>query len=373
MSVNGKESSGAPRIAPALLAEAMRAGLEARSHPQPHPHAGADVVTLLSEVFPQLQGYAGLINHPPVVKPGPLAPVMRFLRRGLRALLRPWLEFQTRFNQLALNQVNHHRAQVNDNLGRLDKRLREVGKRLDRAEQRLDDKDYYTAYVNRELTDRGKISQAGLWFNPPMWVQVQEGEARLVAVTERIVEHIFVHTRLPKPPARVLDLGCAESTNSLEMASLGFDVVGVDLRPLPLRHPNFRMLLADIGNLPLPDASFDVVVSLSTIEHVGLDWYTPSPDGTSDHRVVAEVERLLKPGGRFLLTVPFGQHVVTPVHRVYNRAMLDALLAPLKRVETAFAVRDGDSWCWTNDAERAGRADSAKRVSAVALVVAEKN
>jgi SAM-dependent methyltransferase len=157
------------------------------------------------------------------------------------------------------------------------------------------------------------------------------------------------------------------------MASLGFDVVGVDLRPLPLQHPNFRMLLADIANLPLPDASFDVVVSLSTIEHVGLDWYTPAPEGTSDHKVVAEVQRLLRPGGRFILTVPFGKHVVTPVHRVYNRAMLDALLAPLQRVETAFAVRDGDSWCYTTDVDRAERAESAQRVSAVALVVAEKN
>jgi SAM-dependent methyltransferase len=373
MSVNGKEASGTPRIAPAVLAEAMRAGLEARSHPQPHPYAGADVVTLLPGLFPQLRGYAGLINHPPVVKPGPLAPLFRLGRRVLRALMRPWLEFQTRYNRLTLDQVDMYRGQVNDNLGRFDKRLRELCRRLDRCEQRLDDKDYYTAYINRELTDQGKISKAGLWFNPPMWVQLQEGEARLVAVTERIVEHIFVHTRLPRPPARVLDLGCAESSNSLEMASLGFDVVGVDLRPLPLQHPNFRMLIADIGNLPLPDASFDVVVSLSTIEHVGLDWYTPSPDGTSDHKVIAEVKRLLKPGGRFLLTIPFGQHIVTPVHRVYNRAMLDALLLPLKRVETSFAVLDGNSWVHTNDVERAGQAESAKRVSAVALVVAEKN
>jgi SAM-dependent methyltransferase len=373
MSVNGKEAPGTPRIPPAALAEAMRAGLEARSHPRPAAGAGADVVTPLGGLLPNLRGYAALLEHPAVAKPGPLAPLFKLSRRILRTLMRPWFEFQTRYNRLNLDQINQYRAQVNDNLGRLDRRLHEICRRLDRCEQRLDDKNYYAAFVNRELTDQGKISRAGLFFNPPMWVQLQDDEPRLIAITERIVEHIFVHTRLPRPPARVLDLGCAESTSSLEMASLGFDVVGVDLRPLPLEHPNFRMLIADIGNLPLPDASFDVVVSLSTIEHVGLDWYTPSPDGTSDHKVVAEVKRLLKPGGRFILTVPFGQHIVTPVHRVYDRALLDALLLPLKRVETSFAVRDGDSWVYTTDAERAGRADSAKRVSAVALVVAEKN
>src|SRR5262249_1057018 len=148
----------------------------------------------------------------------------------------------------------------------------------------------------------------------------------VVAITERILEHIFVHTRLPRPPARVLDLGCAESTNSVEMASLGYEVVGVDLRDLPLRHSSFQMVRADIAHLPFPDESFAVAVSLSTIEHVGLDWYGQAPEGTNDHKVIAEVYRVLRPGGRLILTCPFGRAATTPVHRVLDRPALDALL-----------------------------------------------
>jgi SAM-dependent methyltransferase len=357
MSVNGNGR----HVAPALLAEAMRAGLEARYHPAPHPHAGAEVVTPLPELLPALRGYAGLLHHPPVVKPGRLAPVFRFLRRALRALLRPWFEFQTRYNELALDQLDTYRAQVNDNLARLDKRLRELGQHLDRCEQRLDDKAYYTEYVNRELSDRGKIAQAGLWLDPPVSVQLHGGEPRLVAVTPRIVEHIFAHTRLPRPPARALALGCAATTNALEMASLGFEVVGVDIRPLPLAHPNFRMVSADPGQLPLPDDSFDVAVSLSAVGNE-----------TDDRGAIAEVRRVLKPGGRLISSVPFGLPIVTPTHRVYDRAALDELLASFRLVEATFAVRDGDSWYCTADDDQAGRADSARRVSAVALVVAEK-
>jgi len=51
--------------------------------------------------------------------------------------------------------------------------------------------------------------------------------------------------------------------------------------------------VADIGALDFPDASFDTVFSLETIEH------TPSPG-----RAVEELARVLAPGGRLFLTTP---------------------------------------------------------------------
>jgi SAM-dependent methyltransferase len=226
--------------------------------------------------------------------------------------------------------------------------------------------------VNRELGWKGAIAQGGLHFNPPVCVQLHEDGPRVLHVSERILEHIFVHSRLPAPPARLLDLGCAESTNAIEMASLGFQVVGVDLRRLPLVHPNFEMVQANIAKLPFPDGAFDVVVSLSTIEHVGLGWYTQEEQGSSDQRVIAESVRVLRPGGRFLLTVPFGRRGVTPVHRIYDPETLTDLLRPFRVLERAYGVRAGEAWTYTTDEKAASEADSKDRVSAVALVVAEK-
>lgn len=361
MSANGKEASAAPRPDPAVLAEALRAGLEARRPPQARP--GSDVVVKLPGPRPELRGYAALIDHPPVARPGRLAPAFRFLRRALRALLRPWLEFQTRYNRLAVDQLEDQRVRVNDNLDNLERALRDLAKRIERCEQRVEDREYYTTYVNRELGPDGMLAGAGLWFRPAVVVRLQDDRARLVAVTERVVEPIFVQTRLPPPPARVLHLGCAAGTLSLEMASLGYEVVGVDRRPLPLRHPSFRMAVADAGHLPLPDASVDAIVRLSAPADAG---------GPADGAVLAEARRVLRPGGRLLMTLPFGRPAVTPSHTVYDAAGLDALLAPFRRVETAFAVRDGECWSVTPDGRRAERADSARRVSAVALLVAEK-
>ncbi len=50
---------------------------------------------------------------------------------------------------------------------------------------------------------------------------------------------------------------------------------------------------ADIRRLPLPDATYDVVIANHVLEHVD-----------DDRRAVAELFRVLRPGGTALLTVP---------------------------------------------------------------------
>lgn len=86
------------------------------------------------------------------------------------------------------------------------------------------------------------------------------------------------------------------------MREQGAEVVGLDIsrvvafrarrnalakgRPLPL-------LRADIRELPFPAGSFDAVYTMGTIEHI--DEY---------REAIAEVSRVLKPGGRALIGVP---------------------------------------------------------------------
>jgi 2-polyprenyl-3-methyl-5-hydroxy-6-metoxy-1,4-benzoquinol methylase len=426
----------------------------------------------IDDVRGHLLPISGLLAHKATAKPGLFAFVVRSARRLSKVLIRPWLDFQTRFNHQVIEsltrivsyrrqteavttarleksdttvaelreQLNQLRAELADQTtahrqtntklgevsaalrqanaelvklaaaqqavpalfreelagvartieqqataylheqvtGRLEQQVAEVTRaadeRLAEAKRATDERMPHeiAAAVNRELGHEGSIAQAGLWFNPPIGVRMAAPNTPVVvAITERILEHTFVHTRLPRPPARVLDMGCAESMASLEMASMGYQVVGVDLRRLPLEHPNFTQVQANLGDLPFPDGAFDVVVCLSTVEHVGLGWYTEG-DATTDLKAIREAVRTLKPGGTFLLTVPFGRATITPLHRVYDRPQLDELLAPLTVREVAFGVRDGEVWSLTDDEATAERADSAARVSAVALVVAEK-
>jgi SAM-dependent methyltransferase len=330
----------------------MREGLEARRSLAGAQFDGASA-SLNHETRNALSASAELATLPPLARPGPFAWAIRFSRTVIRGLLRPWLAVQTQYNRLAL--------EVLDDLHREVQQLKGwVG-------------DGYGGAVNRELGPDGQIARSGLWFNPPVAVQIQNRQAEVVSVSERILETIFVHTRLPPAPARVLDLGCVESTNPVEMAGLGYQVVGIDLRPHPIPHPAFAMVLGDAARLPFPDASFDVVISLSTIEHVGLDWYGRAPEGSGDFRTAAEIHRVLRPGGRLTMTVPFGQTEQTPVQRIYDRKRLDSLLRPFKRVETLYGRRDGLAWTVCTDASCVEDVRSLDRVNAVALVVAEKS
>jgi ubiquinone/menaquinone biosynthesis C-methylase UbiE len=98
---------------------------------------------------------------------------------------------------------------------------------------------------------------------------------------------------------RVLDVGCGEGWFAGELARAGASVVGVDVAEEPLRRArerdrklDLRLIDAD-GPWPLQDASVDAVWAGETIEHVAdtAGW-------------LSEVRRVLRPGGRLLLSTP---------------------------------------------------------------------
>ena len=102
-----------------------------------------------------------------------------------------------------------------------------------------------------------------------------------------------------EPSDRVLDLGCGAGDLTADLRPAAGSIVGVDvaeaaLRRARARHPDLTFLLAGIdGELPLQDNAFDVVWSSEVIEHVA-----------DTARWMSEVRRVLRPGGRLLLTTP---------------------------------------------------------------------
>jgi SAM-dependent methyltransferase len=94
--------------------------------------------------------------------------------------------------------------------------------------------------------------------------------------------------------------------------------------------------LDDMTRSLLPDASFDCVLAVEVLEHV-----------EEDAKFVAEVCRVLKAGGVFLMTTPNGDSVANtnPDHkRHYTREQLYRLLASrFGRVEVDYAIRGGRS------------------------------
>jgi SAM-dependent methyltransferase len=104
------------------------------------------------------------------------------------------------------------------------------------------------------------------------------------------------------PSAVIADLGCSSGYLLEDLRERWPDalLVGVDLVASGLRNasrnvPEAELVLADVTRLPFGDATVDAVVSANLLEHV--------PD---DAAALAEVARVLRPGGRAAIIVPAG-------------------------------------------------------------------
>jgi SAM-dependent methyltransferase len=130
--------------------------------------------------------------------------------------------------------------------------------------------------------------------------------------------------------AVVLEIGCAD-THWLTFA-YQYDPtirgVGIDWRN-PQPGPGTR-LKADVLTVDLPLASFDAIVMLSTIEHIGLGNYEHDPlDPDGDTHTMARCVEWLKPGGWVYADVPYnpdGYRVVGKKHRIYDDEAIETRL-----------------------------------------------
>jgi SAM-dependent methyltransferase len=133
---------------------------------------------------------------------------------------------------------------------------------------------------------------------------------------ERIVEIPWVVANLA-PEGPVLDAGSALNhpiilervmprVESLTITTFTEEEAHRELGP--------AYVTADLRKLPFEDGSFETIVCVSTLDHVGMD---NSAYGATDTRsddpdrevgvAVSELRRVLRPGGRLLVTVPYGR------------------------------------------------------------------
>lgn len=138
----------------------------------------------------------------------------------------------------------------------------------------------------------------------------------LTALLHRVVARPWVYDLAQiAAGARTVRGKVAEQVNHLQGAPLVLDIGGgtgavgamwdgrtkyvcLDIDPLKLegflaRNPNGIALQGDATQLPIADASLDVVLCNSVTHHL--------TDGLLE-RMIAEVARVLRPGGRFVLT-----------------------------------------------------------------------
>ncbi len=141
--------------------------------------------------------------------------------------------------------------------------------------------------------------------------------------------HEVVYRRLaPRCTGRdVLEAGCGEGYGADLIADVARRVVAVDydaaaVAHVRARYPRAEALQANLAELPLPDASVDVVVNFQVIEHL---W--------DQGQFVAECARVLRPSGLLMVSTPnritFSPGRDTPVNPFHTRELNAAELTEL--------------------------------------------
>jgi SAM-dependent methyltransferase len=136
------------------------------------------------------------------------------------------------------------------------------------------------------------------------WLQAPPG------MDERVVEIPWVLSRL-RGSGRILEVGYAFAETAYLGALLraGVELVGVDLATRDVE--GLETVEADVRDLPFPDRSFEQVLLVSTLEHIGADnsayGLATESDGGARLLALRELRRVLRRDGSLLVTVPLGE------------------------------------------------------------------
>jgi len=128
---------------------------------------------------------------------------------------------------------------------------------------------------------------------------------------------------------KVLDIGSTESLLIYELIHRDYRVQGIDQRPY--QEYNIHTTLADVLAPLTYLGSYDYIVAISTIEHIGLGAYNDNKEFDGDRIAMNNLHKILRPNGYFIITIP-NKHLGTDTGRGYSYQDFEELIKGLFRI-----------------------------------------
>jgi SAM-dependent methyltransferase len=170
--------------------------------------------------------------------------------------------------------------------------------------------------------------------------------------SERIIEYKFLANNLPSPNTQmtILDVGTDESQLIKKLQDYGttkWQIYGIDISDIKEKSLSKHLIRMDGRVMAFRQGIFDLVICISTIEHIGIPsmaYNIKETDIDGDSKLMREMNRVLKHNGRLILTLPYGNRFRNTEHRIYNRLFLDNLIRDFSVIKRNFYLFNKGRW-----------------------------
>jgi SAM-dependent methyltransferase len=173
-------------------------------------------------------------------------------------------------------------------------------------------------------------------------------------IDERVVEYPWLISRLSSTKGKLFDAGSILNfdyvINHGSISNKDVTIATLEPEGSCFWQNRISYVFCDLRHLPFRDNWFDEVISLSTIEHIGMNnsIYSSDPNFVENEpwsflEAVTELKRVVKVGGKVYISVPYGEYTNFGWYQQFNAEMINKLIetfAPSKIKETYFCYEN---------------------------------